>query len=34
MIANIRVRQSIETIYPEEAFALEAGQNSRAKTTV
>jgi hypothetical protein len=34
MIANIRVRQSIETIYPEEAFALEAGQNSRTKTTV
>jgi hypothetical protein len=34
MIANIRDRQSIEAIYPEEAFALDAGQNSRAKATV
>lgn len=34
MIANIRDRRSIETIYPEEAFALEAGENARAKATV
>lgn len=34
MIANIRDRQSIEAIYPEEAFALDVGQNSRAKATV
>jgi hypothetical protein len=34
MIANIRDRHSIESIYPEEAFALDAGQNSRAKATV
>jgi hypothetical protein len=34
MIANIRDRASIERVYPEQAFALEAGQNSRAKATV
>jgi hypothetical protein len=34
MIANIHDRASIERIYPEAVFALEAGENSRAKTMV
>jgi hypothetical protein len=34
MIANIHDRAGIETIYPEEVFAFEAGENSRATTTV
>jgi hypothetical protein len=34
MKANIHDRGSIERVYPEEAFAFEAGGNSRAKATV
>lgn len=34
MIANIHDRASIEAIYPEEVFALEVGENSRAKTAI
>jgi hypothetical protein len=34
MKANIHDRGTIERVYPEEAFAFEAGGNSRAKATV
>jgi len=34
MIANVRDRRSVEEIYPQEAFAFDAGINSRARTTI